>query len=153
MKRLSLSSIVVLLLALSGCSGALSTSSATQPTDTRGAQVNSASAGSSTVTVHGTVVGRDTGQPYPNAWIRFTFVTSAGVPYETLAYSDANGQYSIQLSPGLYGVSGGDECDLNVTLDPSGKFDSAGQISVASDTEIDFVEHLQDGLESYPVPC
>jgi hypothetical protein len=169
MKRLSLSIIIVTVLALSGCAGMLGTSSSTTPAGnptptavtavtgapggdqtggapvSTGEAVNAPVATDGAVTVYGKVVDRDTGQPFPKAWVRFSYLVSAGYEYESHVYTDANGQYSIRLTPGQYEVTGGYDCDLDISLDINGRSHFDDQVSILGDTEIDFVAYHLTG--------
>lgn len=58
----------------------------------------------------GQIVNRDTGQPYPNAWVRFGSLVSE---MENCTATDTDGTYAIQLPPGEYQVTADDTCDIN----------------------------------------
>jgi hypothetical protein len=165
MKRLAASIIVTAMLALPGCTIALGGSTASPPpgggtssTVDGGGQsagaANDTGGSNGTVTVHGTVVSRDTGQPYPKAWVRFSYLTSATTEYETHAYTDSSGSYSIQLpGAGQYGATAGDDCDLNISADVYGRSHFDDQVTVSDGTEIDFVAYEVTPGASIPGVC
>ncbi|HEY7591962.1 MAG TPA: carboxypeptidase-like regulatory domain-containing protein [Actinophytocola sp.] len=104
-------------------------------------------------TVSGQVVDRETGQPYPNAWVRFGWLASAGYEMETHTVTDGGGTYAIQLPPGQYQVTAGDSCDLNAGFDIVGRNPDDVMITVPGADEVDFVEYpIVPGYDS-PAPC
>lgn len=90
--------------------------------------------------VTGRIVRADTGQPYPNAWVRFEVALSAVESAEAHTVTDAGGRYAIRLPAGQYRVSAGDDCDLNARFDIAGRAPDDIMISVPETTHLDFVE-------------
>jgi len=103
-------------------------------------------------TVSGQVVERGTGRPYPNAWVRFGWLVSAGYEQETHTVTDGSGRYSIQLPPGQYQVTAGDSCELNAGFDIAGRAPDDNMITVPGTSEVDFVEYPITSV-SDPAPC
>jgi hypothetical protein len=165
MKRLAASTTVIAMLALSGCTIALGGSAGSTPpsggtsSTADGGGQGTGTAGDTgvsngTVTVHGAVMNRDTGQPYPKAWVRFSYLTSAATEYETHTYTDSNGRYSIQLpGAGQYGATAGDDCDLNISADVYGRSHFDDQVTVSDGTEINFVAYEVTPGASIPGVC
>jgi hypothetical protein len=147
------------MLALSGCTAALSSSTGSPPP---GAGTSSAASGSGqsgaaangAITVHGAVVNRDTGQPHPKAWVRFSYFASSGDQYEVHTYTDASGRYSIQLpGAGQYEATAGDNCDLNIGADVKGRSHDDDQVTLSDGSEIDFVAYEVTPGASIPGIC
>jgi hypothetical protein len=92
-------------------------------------------------TVSGTITRRDTGEPYPNAYVRFGWLVSATSEEETHTVTDASGRYEIQLPAGQYQVTAGDSCDLNAGFAIVGKAPDDTMITVPGTGEVDFVEY------------
>jgi Carboxypeptidase regulatory-like domain len=92
-------------------------------------------------TVSGTVVSRDTGAAYPNAYVRFGWLVSAGYEMEAHTVTDSGGRYSIQLAAGRYQVTAGDSCDLNAGFTIAGPRPDDVMIDVPGTSVVDFVEY------------
>lgn len=92
-------------------------------------------------TVSGQVVDRDSGRPYPNAWVRFAWLVSAGYEMETHTVTDGTGRYAIELPPGQYQVTAGDTCDLNAGFDIAGRNPDDVMITVPGTDAVDFVAY------------
>jgi hypothetical protein len=86
-------------------------------------------------------VHRDTGQPYPKAYVRFGWLVSAEVAKETHTVTDGNGRYAIELQGGQYQVTAGDSCDLNAGFAIAGRAPDDITITVPGTSEVDFVEY------------
>ncbi len=93
-----------------------------------------------TSVVSGRIVRADTGQPYPQAWVRFEVALSAVESAEAHTVTDTRGRYAIRLPAGQYQVSAGDDCDLNAQFDILGRAHDDIMISVPETTHVDFVE-------------
>ena len=91
-------------------------------------------------TVSGRVTRRDTGRPYPNAYVRFGWLVSALYERETHAMTDGSGSYAIQLPAGRYQVTAGDSCDLNAAFAIVGRGRDDVMITVPGTSRVDFVE-------------
>jgi Carboxypeptidase regulatory-like domain len=162
MKRISIVAILpivaILTLVLAACG---STSVGTSPVSgTTGPVPVSGTTGPSLVpsssaysTVSGQIVRQDTGQPYPNAWVRFGWLVSAGYEEETHTVTDADGRYTIQLPPGQYQVTAGDSCDLNAGFDIAGRAPDDNMITVPGTPEVDLVEYPITSQADVPGDC
>jgi hypothetical protein len=91
--------------------------------------------------VSGQIVHRDTGEPYPNAYVRFGWLVNASYGEETHTLTDSSGRYAIQLPAGQYQVTAGDSCDLNAGFAIVGKAPDDVMITVPGTSEVDFVEY------------
>jgi len=159
MKRTSITVILLLLLAVAGCSatavrGRISndqtisglttsgpiTSGPTSSGPITSGPTSSGPTSSAYYTVSGQIVHQDTGQPYPNAYVRFGWLVSAGYEDETHTATDASGRYAIQLPPGQYQVTAGDSCDLNAGFAIVGRAPDDVMVTVPGASEVDFVE-------------
>ena len=89
----------------------------------------------------GQVVHRDTGEPYPNAYVRFGWLVNASYGEETHTVTDNSGRYTIQLPAGQYQVTAGDSCDLNAGFAIVGRAPDNVMITVPGTSEVDFVEY------------
>jgi len=156
MKRIPILAILVLVLAACGSTsispapGPSSSGPGPGPSSSSPAPVPSSDAYS---TVSGQIVRQDTGEPYPNAWVRFGWLVSAGYEEETHTVADANGRYVIQLPPGQYQVTAGDSCDLNAGFAISGKAPDDTMITVPGTTRVDFVEYPITPEADVPGDC
>jgi hypothetical protein len=92
-------------------------------------------------TVSGRIVHRDTGEPYPNAYVRFGWLVNASYEKETHTVTDGSGRYAIQLPAGQYQVTAGDSCDLNAGFAIVGRAPDDVMITVPGTSEVDFVEY------------
>jgi hypothetical protein len=92
-------------------------------------------------TVTGTVVSRDTGAAYPNAYVRFGWLVNAGYEMEAHTLTDDGGKYAIQLAAGQYQVTAGDSCDLNAGFTIVGSQPDDVMITVPGTSVVDFVEY------------
>jgi hypothetical protein len=92
-------------------------------------------------TVSGQIVHRDTGEPYPNAYVRFGWLVDANYEKETHTVTDGSGRYAIQLPAGQYQVTAGDSCDLNAGFAIVGRAPDDVMITVPGASEVDFVEY------------
>jgi hypothetical protein len=92
-------------------------------------------------TVTGTVVSRDTGAAYPNAYVRFGWLVNAGYEMEAHTLTDDGGRYTIQLAAGRYQVTAGDSCDLNAGFTIAGSQPDDVMIDVPGTSVVDFVEY------------
>lgn len=104
--------------------------------------------------VSGLVTHADTGAPYPNAWVRFSFLLNAVEEYETHTVTDSSGRYVIQLpQAGSYQVTAGDSCELDAGFRIVGRqsIDDI-MITVPGDNTVDFVERPISGV-SMPGVC
>jgi hypothetical protein len=96
-------------------------------------------------------VHRDTGEPYPNAYVRFEWLLNAVYAREVSTQTDQGGRYAIQLAPGQYQVTAGDSCDLNAAFTVIGSdavLSESVMISVPGTSTLNFAEHpLTPGAE------
>jgi hypothetical protein len=92
-------------------------------------------------TVSGRIVRRDTGQPYPGAYVRFGWLVSTGAEQEAHAVTGRDGTYAIPLPAGQYQVTAGDSCDLNAGFAIAGRAPDDVMITVPGTDEVDFVEY------------
>jgi len=155
MKRISISIVVILMLTLAACSstsggGATSDGTSSGPTSSGPTSSGPTSSGptssdgttsDSYYTVSGRIVHRDTGEPYPNAYVRFGWLVNASYEKETHTVTDDSGRYAIQLSAGQYQVTAGDSCDLNAGFAIMGRALDNVMITVPGISEVDFVEY------------
>lgn len=95
-------------------------------------------------------MNRDTGQPYPNAWVRFGSLVSE---MENCTATDTDGTYAIQLPPGEYQVTADDTCDINAGFDIDGRHPDDIVITVPGTTEVDFVEYPMTPGADVPDLC
>ena len=147
MKRISI--VAFLMLALAACGSQSSVSpppaSPTAAPSLSPTAPSSSAVGSPTADAYGTVSGkitrRDTGEPYPNAYVRFGWLVNATSEEETHTVTDASGRFEIQLPAGQYQVTAGDSCDLNAGFEIAGKAPDDVMITVPGTSEVDFVEY------------
>jgi hypothetical protein len=129
----------------SGTTGSGTTGSGTTGSGTTGSgTTGSGTTGSGTTgyyTVSGRVVHRDTGKPYPRAYVRFGWLVSAVYEQETHTLTDGRGRFAIQLPAGQYQVTAGDACDLNAGFSIVGKAYDDVMITVPGTSKVDFVEY------------
>ena len=92
-------------------------------------------------TVSGHIVNRATEEPYPNAYVRFAWLVDANFEKETHTVTDRSGRYEIQLPPGQYRVTAGDDCDLNAGFAIAGRAPDDVMITVPGTSVVDFVEY------------
>jgi carboxypeptidase family protein len=92
-------------------------------------------------TVSGYIVDHATGQPYPNAWVRFAWLVDANYEMETHTVTDRSGRYQIQLAAGQYQVTAGDDCDLNAGFAIVGRTPDDVMITVPGTSVVNFVEY------------
>jgi hypothetical protein len=127
--------VAVLMLVLAACGS---------PSDGRSSSGGSSSAGSDSgaySTVSGQIANRDTGEPYPNAYVRFGWLVNANYESEVHAVTDGSGRYEIKLAAGQYQVTAGDSCDLNAGFAIVGRTPDDVMITVPGTSEVDFVEY------------
>ena len=89
----------------------------------------------------GQIANRDTGEPYPNAYVRFGWLVNASYENETHTVTDNSGRYTIELAAGQYQVTAGDSCDLNAGFAIVGRAPDDVMITVPGTSELDFVEY------------
>lgn len=104
-------------------------------------------------TVSGTIVNRDTGAAYADAYVRFEWLVSAGHGMEAHTNTDGGGRYAIQLSAGQYQVTAGDSCDLNAGFTIVGSRPDEVMISVPETSVVDFVEYPLTPGADLPGAC
>jgi|SRR6516164_4937873 len=148
MKRISI--VAFLMLALAACGSQSSVSPPVSPppvstTDAPNLSPAGSPTGSPTASAYSTVSGKitrgDTGEPYPNAYVRFGWLVNATYEEETHTVTDASGRFEIQLPAGQYQVSAGDSCDLNAGFAIAGRAPDDTMITVPGTSEVDFVEY------------
>ena len=156
MKRISIA--VILMLVLAACSSQSggdqrsspsagqsgdqrSSPSAEQSGDGRNDGPSGSPSDSAYNTVSGEIVDRATGQPYPNAYVRFGWLVDAVYEKETHTVTDGSGRYEIQLPAGQYQVTAGDSCDLNAGFAIVGRSADDVMITVPGTNVVDFVEY------------
>jgi hypothetical protein len=155
MKRISI--IAILMLALAACGSPSSVSPSASPTVSPSASPtvsptvspslsptvspNLSTRGGAYSSVYGQIVRRDTGEPYPNAYVRFGWLVNATYEQETHTVTDDSGRYEIQLPAGQYQVTAGDSCDLNAGFAVVGRAPDDVTITVPGTSEVDFVEY------------
>jgi hypothetical protein len=128
MKRISIAVILMLVLAACGLpSGG----------DPSGGDYGDPSGGY--YTVSGQIVRHDTGEPYPNADVRFGWLVNAVYEKETHVTTDERGSYAIQISAGQYEVTAHDPCDLSAGFAIVGGTPLI--ITVPGISRVDFVEY------------
>jgi len=131
MKRISI--VVILMLVLAACRSQSGSSPDPGPGPTESSGAYS--------TVSGQIVRGDTGQPYPNAYVRFAVLVNAIYERETHTLTDGSGRYAIQLPTGEYQVTAGDSCDLNAGFTIAGKAPDDVMITVPGTSEVNFIEY------------
>ena len=155
MKRISIVVILMLALTVAACGSTSGSGTSTGGTSTGGTSSSGTSTGSTSTggtsssgtsnsayyTVSGRIVHRDTGEPYPNAYVRFGWLVNASYEEETHTVTDGSGRYAIQLPAGQYQVTAGDSCDLNAGFGIVGKAPDDVMITVPGISEVDFVEY------------
>lgn len=153
MKRTSIVAILMLVLAAcaspsgggwngsdsngSGSNGSGSNSGGTESGGTERGGTESGAYG----TVSGQITNRDTGEPYPNAYVRFGWLVNANYESEIHTVTDGSGRYAIELPAGQYQVTAGDSCDLNAGFAIVGRAPDDVMITVPGTSEVDFVEY------------
>jgi hypothetical protein len=156
MRRISI--VVILMLVLAACgsaSGRSNDSSSGGPSRPLRTDVSSTSRRSQDAysTVSGHIVDRATGQPYPNAWVRFSTLVNANFEWETHAVTDRSGRYEIQLPAGQYEVLAGDDCDLNAAFAIVGRAPDDVMMTVPGTGVLDFVEYPATPGADIPGVC
>jgi hypothetical protein len=131
MKRISI--VVILMLVLAACSSQSGSDPGPGPGPTRSSSAYG--------TVSGQIVRRDTGEPYPNAYVRFAWLVTANYGKEAHTVTDDSGRYAIQLPAGQYQVTAGDSCDLNAGFAIVGKAPDDVMITVPGTSGVDFIEY------------
>jgi hypothetical protein len=151
MKRISI--VAFLMLALAACGSPASVGPFMSPTVSPTVSPTGGPTGGPTVgptvsqtpeaysMVSGQIMRRDTGQPYPNAYVRFGWLVNASYEKETHTVTDGSGRYEIELPAGQYQVTAGDSCDLNAGFNIVGKAPDDITITVPGTSEVDFVEY------------
>ncbi len=128
--------VVILMLLLAACAS---------PSDGGGSDGGGSTGGGSHAgtfaTVSGQIANRDTGEPYPNAYVRFGWLVNASYENETHTVTDNSGRYTIELAAGQYQVTAGDSCDLNAGFAIVGRAPDDVMITVPGTSELDFVEY------------
>lgn len=135
MKRLFI--LVSLMLVLAACGS----QSRPGPTDVQTSSNRSDNPSASYSAVSGQIVDHITGQPYPNAYVRFAWLVDANNEKEIHTVTDASGRYEIQLPAGQYQVTAGDACDLNAGFAIIGRTPDDTMITVPGTSIVDFVEY------------
>ena len=130
--------VTLLLLALAACSSSGGGSSGSG-VNSSGSNAGGSDNGTHS-TVSGQIVNRETGEPYPNAYVRFGWLVNATYESETHTVTDGGGRYAIELPPGQYEVTAGDSCDLNAGFSIVGRTPDDVMITVPGTSEVDFVE-------------
>jgi hypothetical protein len=92
-------------------------------------------------TVSGQIVGRDTGAPYPKAYVKFAWLVNSYWEKESHIVTDDSGSYAIQLPAGQYQVTANDPCDLNAAFAIAGRDPYDIMITVPGTSEVNFVEY------------
>lgn len=131
--------VTMLLLALAACGLPPGGGSSGSGVNSGGSSASDSDSGASS-TVSGQIVNRDTGEPYPNAYVRFGWLVNANYESETHTVTDGGGRYAIELPPGQYQVTAGDSCDLNAGFAIIGRAPDDVMITVPGTSEVDFVE-------------
>ena len=147
MRRISIVAILMLLLA--ACSQSAEGPSST-PRNSGPSPIRSESAYG---TVSGQIVRGDTGEPYPNAYVRFAWLVDAIYEKEIHTVTDDSGRYAIQLSAGQYQVTAGDSCDLNAGFAIVGRAPDEVMITVPGTNEVNFVEYPITSGADLPGVC
>ncbi|WP_344806962.1 carboxypeptidase-like regulatory domain-containing protein [Microlunatus ginsengisoli] len=109
-------------------------------TNTGGTNTGGTNTGGTSV-VSGQITDRETGRPYPNAYVRFEWLVNATYANEIHTVTDGSGRYVVELQPGQYQVTAGDSCDLNAGFAIVGRAPDDVMISVPETSEVDFVEY------------
>jgi Carboxypeptidase regulatory-like domain len=151
MKRISI--VAILMFALAACGSPSSVVTSGSPSVSPSISTSVGPSGSPSVspsvstsdgaysTVSGQIVRHDTGEPYPNAYVRFGWLVNASYEKETHTVTDDSGRYEIQLPAGQYEVTAGDSCDLNAGFAIVGRAPDNVMITVPGTSEVDFVEY------------
>ena len=148
MRRVSI--VVILMLVLAACSsprgggsGGPSSGSPSSGSPSSGGPSSGGPSSDSTgaSTVSGQIVDRATGDPYPNAWVKFAWLVDANHEMETHTVTDGSGRFEIQLGAGQYQVTAGDDCDLNAVFAIVGRAPDDVMITVPGTSVVDFVEY------------
>ena len=92
-------------------------------------------------TVSGKIVRNGTGQPYPNAYVRFGWLVSAYYEKEIHTVTDGRGMYAIRLPAGQFQVTAVDTCDLNAGFAIVGRARDDVMITIPGTTQVNFVEY------------
>jgi hypothetical protein len=140
--------VVILMLVLAACSSAYGRNDGASDNPSSGGR-NDRSTGDAYTTVprqgystlSGQIVDQATGQPYPNAWVRFAWLVDANYEMETHTVANGDGRYEIQLAAGQYQVTAGDDCDLNAGFAIVGRAPDDVMITVPGTSVVDFVEY------------
>lgn len=143
MKKWSIMAVLMLVLAAcaspyGGTSSGDTPSGDTSNTDT--SNTGGTNTGGTSV-VSGQITDRETGRPYPNAYVRFEWLVNATYANEIHTVTDGSGRYAVELPAGQYQVTAGDSCDLNAGFAIVGRAPDDVMISVPETSEVDFVEH------------
>ncbi len=143
MKKWSIVAVLMLVLAAcaspyGGTSSGDTPSGDTSNTDT--SNTGGTNTGGTSV-VSGQITDRETGRPYPNAYVRFEWLVNATYANEIHTVTDGSGRYAVELPAGQYQVTAGDSCDLNAGFAIVGRAPDDVMISVPETSEVDFVEY------------
>ncbi|HET9648308.1 MAG TPA: carboxypeptidase-like regulatory domain-containing protein [Microlunatus sp.] len=142
MKRVPIVAILMFMLAACGLpSGVTSNGGSSNGGSSSGGNSNGGSSSGGDSIVSGQIVTRDSGEPYPNAYVRFAWLVNANYENEIHTVTDATGRYSIELPAGQYQVTAGDSCDLNAGFAIVGRAPDDVMITVPGTGEVDFVEY------------
>jgi hypothetical protein len=161
MRRISI--VVIMMLVLAACgsphgggsdrsSGSPSSGSPSSGGPSSGGP-SSDSTGGAYSTVSGQIVDRATGDPYPNAWVKFAWLVDANHEMETHTVTDGSGRFEIQLGAGQYQVTAGDDCDLNAVFAIVGRAPDDVMITVPGTSVVDFVEYPATPGADVPGVC
>ena len=152
MKRTSI--VVILMLVLTACGSQSGRSRSDGPSSGGDSDGPSASPmGGAYSTVSGQIVDRVTGEPYPNAYVRFAWLVDANYEQQTHTVTDGSGRYEIQLPAGQYQVTAGDSCDLNAGFAILGRMPDDVMITVPRTSVVDFVEYPVTPGADLPGAC
>jgi len=139
MRRISI--VVILMLVLAACSSAHGHPNRSSTSDPSPSGGSHSSIGAYSI-VSGQIVDRATGEPYPNAWVRFAWLVDANLEMmETHTVTDGSGRYEIRLAAGQYQVTAGDDCDLNAGFAIVGRALDDVMITVPGTSMVNFVEY------------
>lgn len=155
MKRISVGVILMLVLAACGSTPGIPSSGSSSGTPSTGPPITDSETTDPETTdpettdppttdayytVTGQIVSR-TGAPYPDAYVRFGYLVSAGEEMETHTVTDGSGTYAIELPPGQYQVTAGDLCNLNAGFEIVGEQTDDVMITVPGTSVVDFAEY------------
>ena len=131
--------VAVLMVVLAGCGSPYGGGSDKDSSNGRDPNGGGSTSGSGVVVGH--ITNRDTGRPYPHAYVRFAWLVDASDEDEIHTVTDAGGRYAVELPAGQYRVTAGDSCDLNAGFAIVGKAPDDVMITVPEASEVDFVEY------------